>query len=383
MRPWCLLLAFLPLGATAQDKPADVSVRVGGPEEAKLGAYVGHEGHPIRKYSVLIHTGATKMTLQHWVDVHPSHAPKVLPLEGLIGFPRPAQANWYSNGFLNIFYGNEPVGDVPVKSVRATEQGERGAAQFEWHRAEGTWIVTFLAFPKGKSLFCAVRYFPSDRPVKWRLKLDCYPGRQIPGGERYVTTAARVLEEGQHLELDRAREWWLLLADRVFAGDTPGSDGPAGLIYAPEDVGAVRVSVNDYPIFTELEPAEGRNEIRMIFWDSFFGRTNAEALEFMRQTAEEQLERLRKTSFVNREVFSGKFRERQAEIEKLLQVVSADEALRRRVRKLGERLAGLAERLTKQGRKIGPADETAFLEERDEQEKLWWQLRWEALFTRK
>ena len=97
--------------ASAAEEASRVMASVDGPKQGRLGRYRGHEGHPTVRYTARINTGATTFGLVHWADVDKSHAPKVLPLEGMIGLSHPTPQNWYTNGFMRLYVGQEQVGE--------------------------------------------------------------------------------------------------------------------------------------------------------------------------------------------------------------------------------------------------------------------------------
>jgi len=343
-----------------------------------MGSYRGHEGHPKVSYKATIDTGATRFGLTHWVDTDKSHAPKVLPLEGMIGLPRPASQNWYAGGFMRLYVGKEQVGEVMVKSIRATEQGARGAVVFDWERPEGTWRVTFIALPKGKSLFCSVRCFPKGKPADWRIRLLNFPAGATRDGEREVATVKRTVKQKDKADLNPADEWWVAYYDNVHKVGTPKSEGPSALVYAPEDVAACEVNVGTYGVTTVLRPKGP--EVRMILWDSFFGMKNAEAVAHMKQTADAQLASLREMKFVNRAVFGNEWRKRQAEMEKLLAALENPKQESEQSATLHAQIAELVKRLAEKPEEAKPDDETRLVDLLKDQEKLLWYLRWEELF---
>ncbi|MEA3402373.1 MAG: hypothetical protein U9R79_14140 [Armatimonadota bacterium] len=369
--------AVIALAAWAVAAEDAVTVSVSGPTEGHLGAYRNHEGHPTRRYEASLNTGATRYRFNHWVDVHPDHRPKVLPLEGMIGMTAPTGANWYGNGFLNIHLEGEQVGTVRVRAVREMESGARGSVDFEWRRPEGTWRVRFLALPQGVRLFCSVRYFPAGPPADWRLRLVCYPGRQTRDGHRMTTTAARTLEQTSTVELRRAGEWWLAIYDSVYDADHGHSDGGTAMIYAPEDVSAAKLEVTDYPVTVWLTPSG--QQVRLIFWGSFFGSSNAEIVEEMQRTAEQHLEALRGTRFIHRAVFADDWRERQAEIDRLLEALGHPADPGQRAREVQREIAEIVSRLRERPGEAGPDDEPRLLDLLQRQEAVLWDMRWEEL----
>jgi len=355
-----------------------VTASIAGPTKGRLPDYRHHERHPTVKYAATIRTGAARFHLQQWVDVDPSHQPKVLPLEGMIGMTAPAIANWYGNGFMNIHVGQDYVGDVPVHSASAAEQGERGVVQIEWRRPEGAWRVKFVALPNGRSLFCSVRCFPAKRHVDWHVRLVSYPGRTVHDGERAITTAKRAVKQIARATLAPQDEYWLACYDNVYDFGRGGSEGGGALVYAPEDVKSCEVQVTSYPVTIWLHP-QG-NEVRMILWDSFYGQSNAEIIDDLKRTSPEQLRALRATRFVHRAATSNEWQGYAREIEKLLIALGSPKEEGEVARRLRKTLSELSSRLAGVPSQEKVDDEPSFLQALKDQEKLLWRLRWEELF---
>ncbi len=375
----CLLLvAAMTTASVAPAATGEVTCEVTGPTEGQLGAYKNHEGHPRRGWQAHMRTGTTHFELKHWVDIHPSHKPRVLPLEGMIGLNRPTHANWYANGFLDIRLGSgELVGTAPIEALRVSESGTRGAIEFKWSRPEGVWRAKFIALPNDDRLFCEVRYWPGEKQVGWDVRLDCYPGRQSGGGNRVVTTVASELHNGDATELAPADEWWMALSDRVWDPANGLGEGGATLIYAPEDVSATSVEVTDYPVHVGLTPAGDR--IRMVVRESFEDTPNAKLIADLRDSAESRLDDLRQMRFVHRSVFADDWVERQEEIETLLERLSGPEKDAQRARELTDTIERLTTELQTNAQQAGPDAESNLVEALRAQRELLWKLRWDEL----
>ncbi|MDD5698526.1 MAG: hypothetical protein PHH77_07900 [Victivallaceae bacterium] len=356
-----------------------VSANVKGPTEAGTwGNRSGHVNHKKISYSATMKTGATVFKFRHWVDADESHAPKVLPLEGMIGLLGAATQNWYANGFLRLYVNGTQVGETPVKSVRVTEEGSRGAVVFEWERKEGIWRVTFLAFPYGKSLFCSVRYFPPAKSADWQIVLVNFPAGATRDGERAVTTAGRTVKQENKIDLSASGEWWAVYYDNVHEAGTPRSEGPSALVFVPEDVKSCKIDIGTYQVTTTIQPRG--NEVRMIFWDFFFGRKNAQAVDYMKETGSDQLKKLRQTRFSNSAIFSEEWKTRQNEIEKFLAELGNPLKESAEAAKLKSKLTELTGRFMKNREK--PDDESEFIHFLEAQKKLLLELQSKALFEK-
>ena len=295
----------------------------------------------------------------------------------MIGLSQPTPQNWYAQGFMRLYVGEEQIGETPVKSVRVSEDGARGVVVFDWERPEGTWRVTFVALPMGKSLFCSVRHFPSGEPAPWRIRLTNFPAGATRDGKREITTATRSVKQVAKAELSLAEEWWVAYYDNVHEYGTRRSEGPSALVYVPEDVKACDVQVGSYAVTTMMHP--NGHEVRMVLWDSFFGMKNAEAVAYMRDTAPAQLEALRGMSFAHRSVFCDEWRQCQTEIRSLLEAVGSPEDESKRATELSRTIAERVTRLREQPERAAPEDEAMLVQELREQQKLLWRLRWEEL----
>ena len=305
---------------------------------------------------------------------------KVLPLEGMIGMTAPAISNWYGNGFLNILIGDDYVGNVPIHAVRVAERGKRGAVEFEWRRAEGVWRVKFIALPNGKSIFCSVRCFAGPSAASWRLKLVTYPGRTVHDGERAVTTAKQTVKQVSKAALSPQDEYWLVCYDNVYDFGHAGSEGGGALIYAPEDVDSCEAHVTSYPVTVWLTPRGP--EVRMVFWDSFFGQSNADIIDYTKRTAEEQLQQLRSMRFQHRALFDEAWRTHEQEIKKLLAALHNPQKESRRAGELSATLRRLRARLSDKPSLHEADDEPNLLKALAAQKDLLWHLRWEDLFRK-
>lgn len=372
-----VLAAFSAVWGADDAAPLFVTGEAYGPEEAKLGAYTGHEDHPIRRRGVILDNGKAKFHLVTWVDVHPSHAPLVLPLEGMIGLTGPAPGNWYGNGFLDIFANGEIVGTVEPKSVRVVETGPRGRARFVWQRREGTWSVVFVALPGQEKIFCAVRFWPKDPATALDIRLTCYPGGQFRDGHRVVTTPAGDFEQVTTAELDGKSAWWYAIYDTIYDYGL-GSDGGAAVLFDPDCLGKVRLTVDSYPVMLRLSPPPGLYELRMALWDSFFGRSNAELVAHMRAEAGNLLRELRTVSFDDSRLLAGD-QVQERELDELLARLGDCPAERQRAAELRAALADLRAKVANYPQGLFPDDEDRLLDILQARQKLLWDLRWREL----
>jgi len=375
--PIVVVLAVV-AGAAALAEEGVVSGYATGPDAGQLGGYASHENHPIRSRGVTFENGRCRTAFITWVDVDPSHAPLVLPLEGMIGFPSPAGGNWYSNGFLDLFVGEQIVGTVEPKSVRVMETGKRGRARFVWERPEGTWSVIFVVLPGDEKVFCAARFWPKDPAMPLSLRLTCYPGGQTHDGNRAVTTAEGTTDQVETVEMEPARCWWYALYDTVhdYGG---GSDGGAAVLFDPDYLSKVGLVVESYPVMLRPMPAPGKCEVRMILWDNFFGKRNAEIVEYLKANADALLKELRSVSFDDPRALSGGEDQEAQQVEALLAKMPNCTAERQRATELAATLTDLRGRLTRTPQGIPPDDEDGIAAALEARRRLLWDLKWREL----
>jgi len=384
-RSWsCALVgaALLALGGTCLATPAGerpfVSGAAHGPIDSTLGNYAKHERHPIRQWQVRFDNRRCKWQFQSWVDVHESHAPLTLPLEGMLGFPAPAAGNWYSNGFLDLLLAGERLGTSPPKSVRVLETGERGRAWFVWQRPEGAWSVVFVLLPDDDKVFCCVRVFPADPNTPLDIRLTCYPAGQFHDGLRAVTTAARTVKQTQELDVDLAAEWWFAVYDELYDAGGRG-DGGAAVLLDPSGLGSLGLNVSGYPVCLRVAAPQGRREVRMILWDSFFGKKNAEIIEYMKENAASLLDQLRTMSFGDQRLQSEDTATEAAEIARCLEALPDSGRERSRAEQLAKELAALRARLAASQCGLHPDEEERLAATLEAHRRLMWDLRWREL----
>jgi hypothetical protein len=237
---------------------------------------------------VVLDSGIRCYTLKYSACVDPSH-PGVRALEeGYVGMPTPTVANWYHSGFFFIRVNGQEVGELPLLDMRATERGPRGGCHLVWETPDARVRLQFLLAPGSERLLCQVTCTPKqDRRVESiEILLRCYPSfftaynkRQ---GDRTLITPRTEGHEPSTVTLEPAADTWLLYQDTVFDVAKGEGDGPCAMLFLPDEVAAGTVELTNYPVNTTLKAAPGTQRLRFAFWD-FAGRTNAEALAFLRE----------------------------------------------------------------------------------------------------
>lgn len=302
---YCLLavtisaaLALPPSGA-GSDGPArsTAAVSVGPAAPEPLGGYPGHDNHPTKKWTATLACQPCSYSLQHWACYHESHAPYAIALEGQIGMTSPAGFNWYHNGFFNFSLDGEPGRNYPVKVVRALDQGDRGSCEFVWEMPTAWVRVRFMVIPGEEPLFCAISAYPKgDHVPTLTVSLVAYPSGYFHQGQRVVVTAAGTYKTPAHVELDVAREWWLVFYDEKYDLGVEGGGGGAGGLTDPNFVGQARLEVTNYPVTWTVSAKPGERELRFAFWNGL-NRRNAQLLAYLQPRFEPALATLHALDF--------------------------------------------------------------------------------------
>jgi hypothetical protein len=324
------VLSGLTMGLRGGDSPAPlpVGVQEHGPTY-RTGWKEGHRDHKWEERSVVLDSGARCYTLKYCACVDPSH-PGVRALEeGYIGMPTPTVANWYHSGFFFVRVNGQEVGELPLLDMRATERGPRGGCHLVWETPDARVRVQFLLVGGAEGLLSQVTCVPKDgkRVESLEILVRCYPSfftsahrRQ---GDRTLITPRTEGHEPSTVTLDPVADTWLLYQDTVFDVAKGEGDGPCAMLFLPEDIAAGTVELTNYPVNTVLKAAPGTQRLRFAFWD-FSGRSNAEALAFLREHGEVVRKELTSIEFRPLDVASFEAAHAPAEVGRLLAAAAQD-----------------------------------------------------------
>ena len=358
---------------------AVVSVGPAAPEP--LGLYPAHENHPTKKWTATLACQPCSYSLQHWACYHESHAPQAIALEGQIGMTSPCGANWYHNGFFNFSLDGEAGANYAVKAVRALDQGERGSCEFVWE-LPAAWVrVRFMVVPGKEPLFCSITSHPKSEHVPvLKVSLVAYPSGYFHQGQRVAVTAAGTYRTPARVDLDPAREWWVVFYDEKYdLGVEGGSGGAAGLT-DPDLVGKAALNVGSYPLLWTVEAKPGGRELRFAFWNGL-NRRNADLLPYMQPRFEPALADLRALDFRPLRYREEALEPLRREFEKLLAETTGPTAAQaaETYREAMARLEALRPRL--QADAVDITAEEEYLATLDRLDALLWDLRMEWVFS--
>lgn len=221
------------------------------------------------------------------VRLDTQHGDRMMPSEGYIGMPAPSDCNWYAGGFLFILLDGKDIGArTRLSSMTVAQRGDRAILDLVWHDSAASVRVRFLALPGYDHLDCEVAIEPKQALHSVAVRLNCYPSfftaHHHRQGARRVQTSGKLLEQGQRATLPARENWWAVYYDEVFDVARGEGEGPCAVLLEPGVAEQVTFNVGDYAVGTQVSYPASTHRIRLAFWD-FHGKTNAEALERLRQ----------------------------------------------------------------------------------------------------
>ena len=186
-------------------------------------------------HTITLNTGAKTYGLRYLAAFDDKRPGVSVIGEGYIGMPVPSGCNWYAGGFFDVVINGKTIGTTPVHSFFGRSTGNRGQVDFVFDAPQGLVRVRFVAQAGDDVLHCQVLLEPKVEITKLRILLRCYPSAFISTAERHVLTPTRDLKQGDHAELDSAKEDWLLYYDpKIDAGQVFGNRtgvGPCAVLW--------------------------------------------------------------------------------------------------------------------------------------------------------
>jgi hypothetical protein len=381
------LVAFVPFCALAQTK--EVTVDEGEWKES-VTKDPRQMGATLRQKIITLNTGAVTYSIRAATATTPEHT-SVRPAEGYLGMPRPSSENWYGGGFMAIALNGKDIGSAPLKTMRAIESGERGALETIWEAPEGAVRVRFVGRPGDDKLFCEIALEPKGKIETLSVRLNCYPSFftswNKQKGHRVVESLASKAEEGATFTTDPQKDWALIYYDTVFDFGTGRGEfrgvGPCALLFLPEQIKSGKIKIGDYAVTSEFVVQPEAQAVRMIFWD-FNGKTNKEAISYLKGKAAACQKELREISFINRTLAGFEFAKKKAETEALIASAKGTEPLAKKIGEVDAKLGPICEKVqaaTAAGGVIPFGLEDEALRLIAEREKLVWQLKFHVLLS--
>ncbi|MEN6641868.1 MAG: alpha-amylase family protein [Armatimonadia bacterium] len=168
-----------------------------------------------------------------------------------IGMTQPSNPNWYWQAFFNWYFDGEDLSKRPavVRVVRGG--GGDGVVEYAWDTPAVKASVYFAMTSGSDKLLMFGKYEPKVAVKESHLTFICYPATFEMPRNRAVTTALGTRKVGETVNVDLAREKWVLYEDT-----TPGRPGmgSAGLVIGtPEKIAKVSIPVGDYGITTRVD----------------------------------------------------------------------------------------------------------------------------------
>ena len=299
--PWPARAGIVSLPAPAE---ARCTATLSKDEKCTYGA---HNGHQMASRDITLNTGKTNYAIRWNACVDPAHGGRTAWIEGYLGMPAPSSANWYHSGFLFLNVNGEDVGTYRPTTFAPTESGRRAAVDVVWPAAAGPVRARFVALPGEDALFLEIRLEPKQPPKSIALRLHAFPSAFTSWlkikGDRTITTPARVEHQtpwepagekpppARTVPLEPAKDWWVLYSDGVCDVARGQGVGPCALLFLPEQIRSAEVSLTDYPVLTNVSADPAARSLR--------GRTNAQALEYVKQNAARCRTLLEKLDFTN------------------------------------------------------------------------------------
>ncbi len=377
------LVFFAPcVSLPKQGDEFDVIVEVSEWKSEVWRGYPGHSDHERKTMTFSLDSGSIRYAIKYGYCADKSHAPDVATPEGYIGMPEPRWENWYGNGFLYIIANGKDIGLTKPSAIRKLEDGERGSVQIVWDRSDIHVRLTFLIFPRDRALLAEVSVFARAELKSLLVRLVAYPAAYTTQGERCVVTPIRAITQEKREEISPQNEWWLVYLDKKFDRAKGHTVGGCGAVFLPEEVASAKVSVETYPIVTELECKAGINRFHFAVFD-FYDMTNAEAEEFMKANADRVAKLLRETDFSCRHLRLEEWKKLKAVIHETLPYAKRNQKLYEAVSSLvGEidKLYMLMDELALKGQSAPLELEDAIIANLEKLKSLVWELKFEKLF---
>jgi hypothetical protein len=329
-RTWAVSIAIAAVAACADADVSSVSVRLEPPKERRLSEEGEHPNHLFREQNAIFDLGAVSYTIGYKACVDPAHGGKVAPLEGYLGMPRPCSCNWYHGGFLFVSLDGRDIGSTPLSSMMVAENGERAMLNLVWHDEAADVRVRFVGLPGRQCLICEIAVDPVQEIEAVEVGLRCYPSFFTAwhkrDGARRIQTPARLIQQGETVSVPADENWWAVYYDEIFDVAKGEGEGPCAMLLPPGQASEIRFAPGSYAVGTEVRCLAASRRVRLAVWD-FRGRTNAEALAYVRDTADAVREDLEQMDFTPRSLGDFDVAGAREEAERILESAEAREAL--------------------------------------------------------
>ncbi|MEW6358845.1 MAG: beta-galactosidase trimerization domain-containing protein [Planctomycetota bacterium] len=201
-----------------------------------------------------------------------------------LGMTRPASCNWYAQGFFDVIIDGEGLHEYPATFDVLRRGGPDTLLQATWDTPKGKVAVRFLLRDGDDKLLMQAALEPKTEPKSIQLRLLCYPNGFYGDKDRWISTATRAVQHANQVQLDPAKEPWIVYYDKALTGDK--TVGPCGLLYLPEEVGSASVNVTSYPIWTELNYPASTRKFHAALYDFAEIRENETNIAYLKANGE-------------------------------------------------------------------------------------------------
>lgn len=338
-------------GAPAANEPGRVIYQDRGRDERVINSPTAPEhvrGLTGVSHQMDLDSGKVVYGLRYCAAVNPRLAGGALPGEGYIGMALPSQCNWYYGGFLDLLIDGRSVGTTRLHSLSGRAHGRTGHVDFIFDTTQAVVRIRFVVKADDDALYTQVLLEPKAAIESIRLVARCYPSAFSSDAERHVLTPARALDRGRTVELDLARETWLLYTDRLLdkgAHIAPHTGvGPCAVLWAAGQTARGGIGVGNYGIDTRFDLDPGRRDFRFVFFD-YAGRSNAVAEADLRGRADALQREISTFAFTDPRVAGWAPAERRAEVQALLAKAQDVAEIARRYEQWTEKLAAALARV--------------------------------------
>ena len=298
-----LFLVCLAVCLPAQAQRASVSM--GEWRKKSLSHRAGHENQVLHERDATLGLGTVAYKVAYKAGLDENEPGKAFPVEGYIGMPGPSSCNWYHGGFLAIIVNGRDIGGTPLSSMVTAESGDRAIVDMVWHAEDMDVRVRFLGLPDHDHVFCEVAVDAPTPPKSLVLKLRCYPSFFTSWhkrkGARRIQTPSTLVKEGERTTVAADANEWAVYYDEVFDVERGEGEGPCAMLLVPGDAAEIAFAPGDYAVETTVTCQPEARRVRLAFWD-FKGKTNAAALDRLRDGGEAVLKELRGLDFTPKPV---------------------------------------------------------------------------------
>ena len=165
-----------------------------------------------------------------------------------LGKIAPTQSGWYWQAFMNWYFDDEDLSKRPAQFRVVRGGGQDGWVELAWDTPKVKATLRWGMGSGSDKLLLLGSYEPKV-PVKTsRLTFVCYPAAFELPHNRAVTTASGTVAAGGTVDVDLAKDRWILYEDTT--PDRAGAGSSGMILGTPEAFAAISIPVGNYGIVT-------------------------------------------------------------------------------------------------------------------------------------